>query len=289
MHVLVTGASGFVGSHLVRDLAARGFAVTGVYRREPGLAEDLRGAPSVTLVKADLAALEALPKRCDAVVHAAASSAWTGISVDAIVRDNVVATRRLLDLAEHAGCAGFIFLSSLSYYGTIEAAEVDEATPIRDPDVYGASKYLGERMLCDRRERLPGLALRLPGVVGRGARRNWLAGTAERFRRGEAAAVFNPDAAFNNAVHVADLAAFVARVLERSWAGFDAMVLGARGRLTVRGVAERLAAGMGVKARIDVVAAPKPAFTLSSVRAIERWGYDPMEIAAVVDRFAGEA
>jgi nucleoside-diphosphate-sugar epimerase len=289
MRVFVTGASGFVGSHLVRDLAARGFAVTGIYRREPGLAADLSGARGVTLMRADLAALEVLPEGCEAVVHAAATSAWTGISVDAIVRDNVVATGRLLQLAEQAGCAGFIFLSSLSYYGRIAVAEVDEATPVIDPDVYGASKYLGERMLEDRREQLPGLALRLPGVVGRGARRNWLSGAAERLRRGEPAVVFNPEAAFNNAVHVADLGVLVARLLERRWSGFDAMVLGARGRLAIRAVVERLAAGIGVAPRISVVTAPKPAFTLSSARAIERWGYDPMEIGAVVDRFALEA
>jgi nucleoside-diphosphate-sugar epimerase len=289
MHVLVTGASGFVGSHLVRDLAARGFAVTGVYRREPGLAADLAGAPRVTLVRADLAALEALPERCEAIIHAAATSAWTGISVDAIVQDNIVATRRLLHLAEKAACAGFIFLSSLSYYGRIDTAEVNEATPVVDPDVYGASKYLGERMLADRSGRLPGLAVRLPGVVGQGARRNWLSGAAERLRRGEAAAVFNPEAGFNNAVHVADLGAFLARLLERPWTGFDAMVLGARGRLTIRTVVERLAAGMGVAPRMSVVAAPKPAFMLCSTRAIERWGYDPMEIGAIVDRYAREA
>jgi UDP-glucose 4-epimerase len=288
-HTLVTGVSGFVGSHVARHLARNGFAVTGLCRKELGLGADLAGADAVRLIKADLAELERLPDGCQAVVHAAASSAWTGITHDAVVRDNVVATRRLLELAERAGCRGFVFLSSMSVYGAIDASVVDERTRIVDPDVYGASKYLGERLLEERRARLPGLALRLPGVVGRGARRNWLASTAERLRKGEPATLFNPDAPFNNAVHVDDLAALIARALARGWQGYDLLVLGARGQLAVRAVVERLAAGMGVPARLAVQPPTKPAFLLSSAKAIRDWGYDPMEIGALVDRFAREA
>ncbi len=288
-HVLVTGASGFVGSHLVRHLSGAGFAVTGLYRTAPGLAADLVDAASVRLVQGDVSTLAALPDGCTAVVHAAASSAWTGISHDAVVRDNVIGTRRLLDLAEQGGCRSFVFVSSMSVYGEIDAGVVDERTRMVDPDVYGASKYLGEQMLAERAARLPGLALRLPGVVGRGARRNWLASTAERLRRGEPATLFNPEAPFNNALHVDDLGALIARALGRGWSGFDTLVLGARGQLAVRAVVERLAAGMGVTPVLAVKPAAKRAFLLSSARAIRDWGYDPMEIGALVDRFAREA
>jgi UDP-glucose 4-epimerase len=288
-HVLVTGASGFVGSHVARALAHGGFRVSATFRAAPGLGADLAGAPGVALIKADLAELADLPAGCEAVVHAAASSAWTGVTHDAVVRDNVVATRRLVELAHRRGCRAFVFLSSMSVYGRIDAAVVDETTPMVDPDVYGASKYLGERLLEERQAALPGLALRLPGVVGRGARRNWLASTAERLRRGEPATLFNPDAAFNNALHVDDLARLIAGALGRGWQGFDALVLGARGHLSVRGVVERLARGMGVVPKLEVRPAAKPSFLISSARATERWGYDPPEIGALVDRFAAEA
>ena len=288
-HVLVTGASGFVGSHLARILGRTGFTVTALYRTEPGLGADLADAQSVTLIKRDLAEIGELPAGCDAIVHAAASSAWTGITHDAVVRDNVIAMRRLLDLARRHRCRGFIFLSSMSVYGQIDVPVVDETTRMIDPDVYGASKYLGERLLEERQAELPGLVLRLPGVVGRGARRNWLASTAERLRRGESATLFNADAPFNNALHVDDLAALVGGVMGRGWQGFDALVLGARGQLPIRDVVERLARGMGVSATLRIQVAQKPSFMLSSARAIERWGYDPMEIGALVDRFATEA
>jgi UDP-glucose 4-epimerase len=287
--VVVTGAGGFTGAHLVRSLAAQGFTVTALHRSPLDPASDLPLLDGVRLQCCGLAELEALPAGCEAVVHAAASPAWPGFSDDAIVRDNVIATRHLLALAERAGCRAFVFLSSMSLYGQISTPVVDEATPMVDPDVYGASKFIGERLLAERRERLPGLALRLPGVVGPGAQRNWLASTAGRLRRGEPATLFNPDAGFNNALHVADLAALVCRVLGRGWQGFDAVVLGARGRLPVRQVVERLAAGMGLPVTLAVQPSPKPAFLLSSDKAIRDWGYDPMEIGALVDRYAREA
>jgi len=284
--VLVTGVSGFVGSHLANELTARGFSVTGLYRRELDPAAPRAGA--VDLVQGDLTTLAALPGPVDAIVHAAASSAWTDISAEAMVRDNIVGTLNLLDLAERAHCTRFIYCSSVSVYGRITVPRVDEATPVVDPDVYGASKLLGERLLEERQDRLPGLALRLPGVIGRGARRNWLSSVGGRLKRGEPIEVFNATAEFNNAIHVLELATFVAEVLERGWSGFDSIVLGCSGTIIVRDAVERLAAGMRLTPDIRAIESPKPPFTLSSDRAVERWGFRPAEIGSVIDRYSSE-
>ena len=60
-------------------------------------------------------------------------------------------------------------------------------------------------MLKDTADRLPGLALRLPGVVGPGAHRNWLSSVAAKLVRGETIGAFHLDQPFNNAAHVADI------------------------------------------------------------------------------------
>lgn len=286
LSVLVTGVSGFAGSHLARDLARRGFRVHGLFRRECGMAASL--ARTVDLVQGNVATLADLPKPIDAIVHAAATSPWTGITADAMVRDNIVGTMNLLDLAERTRCSRFVFCSSMSIYGRIAVAKVDEATPVVEPDVYGATKLIGERLLEERRDRLPGLALRLPGVIGSGARRNWLSDVGARLKRGNVVDVFNPGADFNNAVHVAELGDLIAGALERGWDGFDAVVLGCSGGISVRGAVERLAHGMGVRAEIRVIASAKPPFTLSSNRAVQRWGFRAADIGQVIDRYASE-
>ena len=286
MRILVTGASGFSGSVLARELARRGNEVVALHRRETHFLAHLGNEPRVHRHRGDLLDAVRLPGPFDAVVHVAATSPAPGIDVARMVRDNVTGTQVLIEAAERWAAKAFVFFSSLSVYGEVKAGVVDERTAIVNPDAYGASKHLGELLLAERAERLPGLAIRLPGVLGPGAHRNWLSGVASKLRTEETVRAFHLDAPFNNAVHVADLASLVARALERPWTGFDTIVVGARGQITVREAITRLAKGLGVEARIEEIPASKPAFTLSSERAIHRWGYDPTQIGAMIDRFA---
>ncbi|KAB2919038.1 MAG: NAD(P)-dependent oxidoreductase [Hyphomicrobiaceae bacterium] len=286
MRILVTGASGFSGSFVARALARSGRDVVALHRRETPFLTRLSGEPRVRKHRGDLIDAATLPGPFDAVVHVAATSPAPGIDVAQMVRDNVMGTQALIEAAERWAAKAFIFFSSLSLYGEVAAGLVDERTPIVNPDVYGATKHLGELLLAARAERLLCLAIRLPGVLGPGAHRNWLSGVAARLRTGETVRAFHLDAPFNNAAHIADLAALVSRVLERPWTGFDAIVAGARGHISVREAIIRLAKGLGLEARIEQTAAAKPSFTLSSERAISRWGYDPMEIGAMIDRYA---
>jgi nucleoside-diphosphate-sugar epimerase len=289
MKILVTGASGFAGSVAAREFAQAGHAVTGLYRSRTRFLASLEDLDAVTLACGDLAAAADLPGPFDAVVHTAATSPAPGVDTQTMVHDNVLGTRALIGAALRWGTRAFVLYSSLSIYGAVTTPVVDEATPIVDPDAYGATKWLAELLLKDTADRLPGLALRLPGVVGPGAHRNWLSTVAAKLVRGETIGAFHLDQPFNNAAHVADISALARHAVERSWRGFDAVVLGARGAVTVREALTRLAAGLGVTARLDEVPSPKASFILSSERAISRWGYEPTEIGALIDRYASEA
>jgi nucleoside-diphosphate-sugar epimerase len=288
MRIFITGASGFSGSFLAAALALRGHDVVGLYRSETAFLDRVRGVARATLVHGSLADAAQIAGPFDAVVHTAASPAWPGFEDTQIVADNREGTAALLTAARQWACRGFVYFSSVSIYGKITVPIVDEQTPIVEPDTYGITKYDGERGLAACAAWLPGLALRLPGIIGPGARRNWLSTVGGNLRAGKPIRAFHLDAAFNNAAHIADIAAVTARCLERGWQGFDAAVLGAGGSITVRGAIERLAAGLGVAADVGENPAPKPGFTLSSRHAIERWGYAPMEIGAMIDRYAQE-
>ena len=289
MKVLVTGASGFAGSVAAKQLALAGHAVTGLYRNRTRFLATLDDVEGVSLARGDLAAVGDLPGSFDAVVHAGATSPRPGIDTWRLVHDNVLGTNALIEAAERWNTRAFILYSSLSLYGTVATPVVDETTPIIDPDPYGTTKWLCERMLKDRAQRLPGLALRLPGVLGPGAHRNWFSGVAAKLLRGETIGVFHLDRPFNNAAHVADITALAVRAIEQQWTGFDAVVLGARGAVSVREAIARLAAGLDVPARLEEIPSAKSSFILSSERAMSRWGYEPMEIGALIDRYAAEA
>jgi nucleoside-diphosphate-sugar epimerase len=184
MLVAVTGASGFVGPHLVGALSRRGWKVRLLLRRWSPL-------PSLAGVEAevvwgdldDVAALSKLVEGADAVVHAAGLiKARHASDFMAVNRDG---TARLAALAPHAR---FLLLSSL-------AAREPGLSP------YGASKRAAEEVLAGRTG--PWLAVRAPAVYGPGDRE-----TLSYFKTAERG--FAPEPMGKGArlswIHVADLA-----------------------------------------------------------------------------------
>lgn len=289
MRVLVTGVSGFSGSTVARRLASGGHDVVGTYRRDTDFLTPLRDVARLELARTDLIDAGQLTGPFDAIVHIAATSPAPGVDIATLVRDNIDASFELIEAARHWPTRRFVSFSSLSCYGQIAQDVVDEATPVRDPDAYGASKLLVEQRLAELGGAFSSLALRLPGIVGPGAHRHWLASVASRLRAGEPIRAFHLDRPFNNAAHIEDIAALMLTVLEREpWGGFDAAVLGAAGSLTVRETIERLAWALGVAAKIEEIAPTNTSFTLSSAHAIARYGYQPSEIGALIDRYGRE-
>lgn len=244
--------------------------------------------PGLREIHGDLAGGLPLPHPIDAIVHAAARSPAPGVSPEDMHRSNVIGTRNVVEHAKHAGARFFIYLSSLSIYGRIDAAVVDEATPIQDPDPYGISKRLGEELLAAEQASLRSLSIRLPGVIGPRSVRNWLTHVLDSAREGRDISVYNPDAPFNNAAHVSDLAQFVCNLLNQDWRGHDVVTIGAAGRTTVGEAVRLLVDAFGGTSRIRVEVVPKRSFLISSARACECYGYRPMEITKMLKRFATE-
>ncbi len=153
--VLVTGAAGFIGSHLCEALLARGDEVTGVDNFDPFYARavkerNLAGARAharFSLCDADVRH-DALPLTgVDAVIHLAAMpGVRPSLEDPATYADvNVTGTARLLDAASGAGVRRVVLASSSSVYGESTPAPFREDAPAVVPiSPYAASKRAGE-------------------------------------------------------------------------------------------------------------------------------------------------
>lgn len=151
MRALVTGGTGYIGSHVVQALEAAGHSVVIVDSRSPR--PGLFG-PSIEWVQADIRDARALDailggSHWDGVIHLAALKSVAASMADpaAYFDVNVVGTLRLLEAMDRAGVSVIVFSSSCSVYGSPDALPIDEATALRPDNPYGETKLLVERML----------------------------------------------------------------------------------------------------------------------------------------------
>src|SRR5262245_16085625 len=177
---LVTGAAGFIGSHLVERLLGEGVNVTGVdcftdFYAPALKRKNLEQALSdhrFSLIELDLGAddLAALPE-VDVVYHQAAQagvrSSW-GSDFAVYTHHNVLATQRLLERYKKAKLERFVYASSSSVYGDAERYPTDETLLPRPFSPYGVTKLAGEHLvlLYGRNFGLPVAALRYFTVYG---------------------------------------------------------------------------------------------------------------------------
>jgi len=176
MHAaFVTGAAGFIGSHLCAALLARGYTVHGLdslsdhYSPARKLANVavLRADPRFRFHVGDLtsAPLDALVARASAVFHFAARpgvrDSWA--AVEDYERANVVASRRVADACARHGTR-LVYASSSSVYGDAASLPVREDAPLRPVSPYGATKARVEEIVAARE--LDAVGLRYFTVYG---------------------------------------------------------------------------------------------------------------------------
>jgi len=289
MYVLITGAGGFNGASLSRFLLENGHNVSAVIRNSTGqLPKEILRHQRFFQVHGDLAEGIDFPKNVEAVVHMAATSPAPGVSADDMINDNVKATSMLVRQSVEAGVRCFIYFSTLSVYGEINQPEVDEYTPIIDPDIYGKTKMTGEELVADQAASWRSLAIRLPAVIGPGAVRHWLTDVLAKAKKGEDISIFNGEQPFNNAVHVDDVCTMIIGLLGKYWEGHDAITIGADDSISVRAVVETIINAAESPSEIVECQSPKPSFTISNKNAINNYGYKPQSLEVMLRRFVME-
>ena len=185
MTCLVTGAAGFIGSHLCRKLIKEGFSVAGIdsftdsypkWIKERNI-KPLMREKKFKLLSSDLNDLELkkLLSKTDYVFHHAAQAgvraSW-GENFSVYIKNNIEATQKLLEAAKNSRIKKFIYASSSSVYGFCPELPMSETSSLYPFSPYGVSKLAAEHLcfLYFKNYNVPTVSLRFFTVYGPGQR-----------------------------------------------------------------------------------------------------------------------
>lgn len=160
-NILVTGASGFIGSHLCVALIEAGYNPIGIdnlansNKQVIDTIEDITNK-KMTFMELDLTDAKAIQEcfsqqSISAVIHLAALKA-VGESTEQPLRyhsNNVIGLLNLLNAMNDAGCNKMVYSSSATVYGMPQRLPLDEEHPLSSTNPYGATKIIGEHILQD--------------------------------------------------------------------------------------------------------------------------------------------
>lgn len=185
MNYLVTGAAGFIGSHLCKKLIRNGghvLAVDGFTDFYPRRMKEKNIQPVVNhphfhLVSQDLLDLDlnSMLEKIDVVFHMAAQpgvrTSW-GSDFSVYTRNNIDATQRLLEAAKTSDIKKFIYASSSSVYGSCPQLPMIETSTLHPFSPYGVTKLAAENLchLYHKNYGIPCVSLRFFTVYGPGQR-----------------------------------------------------------------------------------------------------------------------
>lgn len=168
MKVLLTGGSGFLGSHIAEQLTEAGHSVRALVRRSSDT-RFLRSLPGMELVSGAVEDAEAVREALEgveAVIHAA--GLVKARSPQEFARVNVEGTRNVLQAAvARGGIRRFVLVSSLAAVGpSADGRPVSADNPPGPVTHYGRSKLAAERLVLEVADRLPVTILRPPLIYG---------------------------------------------------------------------------------------------------------------------------
>lgn len=176
MKVLVTGATGFVGSYVTEQLVQEGHQVRALVRPSTDSAWlQALGVKCVTGDLADLNSLRQAVEECQIIYHlAAVTSRHNGTMAD--YREvNVDGTRNLAHAATRAGVTRLVHVSTLGVHGSKFTPPLDEQTPIAPNTTYRKTKWQAEQVVrgVHALGKLPVVIARIGSIIGpRGT--NWI-------------------------------------------------------------------------------------------------------------------
>jgi len=262
-HVLVTGAAGFIGSHLVERLRSMGLEVVGIDNFVNGYEENLSALKEdrgFRLMRGDILNLKHLSRACegvDSVIHMAAQPSVARSAEDPVedFEVNAAGTLNVLECARKGDVRAVLFASSSTVYGEAKLP-TSEDHPLRPISNYGASKAAAE-VYCSSYSSLYGLrtaSLRYFNIYGPRSRKGVMFDLLEKLRRDrERLEVLGTGKQEKDYLYIDDAVDATLLVAEKGRLRGEAYNVGSGVAYTVRELAMSLLRILGLGGRTKVI------------------------------------
>lgn len=247
MHILISGASGFVGAAAVRYLVAAGHRVTSIVRCADGAST---GSMLLWDIGKDAEPAQ-LPQGVDAVLHLAQSRNYRAFpgDVDEMFHVNVVGAQRLLALAERLGVSRFCLMSTGSVYEPY-AGSLNEQDLVQPVGYLGASKLAAEALAQAYSARFPVSILRLFFPYGPHQRQRLIPDLAGRVSREETIQLgADGQGLAITPIYVDDVCRIIQSSLDEGWQG--TINVASPEVLTIREIASTIGQALGKEPKFE--------------------------------------
>lgn len=165
VRVLVTGANGFIGSYVCKELIRNGHEAVGL-AHTPGNRNDLAACYYGDISsETEMCALAEQLGEIEAIIHCAAYLSYQDFD-SRIMMVNAVGTQNVVTLARQTGCKKLIYISGTTVIGVPKMHPITESHPLHPKTMYHASKLAGEYIV--QASEIPAIILRVPSPVGIG-------------------------------------------------------------------------------------------------------------------------
>jgi nucleoside-diphosphate-sugar epimerase len=251
MRVLVTGGTGFTGSHLVRRLLEKGHKVSVIDNQKGLFYDELKAAGATVEVGSvtDKGLVDKMVKGCEVVHHLAAAFRQLNVSERYYWDVNVEGTRQMLESAHRFRVRKFIYCSTQGVHGDIKNPPGNEQSPIAPEDYYQLTKYEGEKVVQEYVDRgLDAVTLRPTAIYGPGDPERFL--ILFRMAKRESFLMFGNGQTFYHPVYIDNLVDAFELAAEKEGNRGQTYIIADELYYSLNDLVHQVATAMGVSVRI---------------------------------------
>lgn len=281
MTIVVSGASGFLGSCILRRFIKKKINVVGIYnKKKPKLKSKFLKLLKINLTK------KSTDINGSILIHCASRTHVNSLENRKMLSDNNKMIENLLKNISNFKM--IFFMSSVSVYGKINKNKLDEKTKIFNPGLYGQSKLENEKIFkkISREFKIPVFVFRLPGVVGENSHSNLLSRLIENIKNNNKyIKIYNSENKFNNLIHEEDIFKFIFHLIKKNKSRkFNIFNLSNNRPIKMKNVLNILINQSKKNIKIKIDKNNKKSFIISNKKAKSK-GFKPYSVKYVLNRF----